>query len=51
MGAPFAAIANHQRLDAAISAPALLMSSLINASAAAAASFVFGRTVGWFWGY
>lgn len=47
---PLGAFANHQRLGSNTPPSALLISSVFNASAAAAASFIFGRLVGWAWG-
>ena len=47
---PLGALVNHQRLGNGMPASTLLISSCLNASATAAAAFVFGRVVGWFWG-
>jgi hypothetical protein len=47
---PLGAFAYHQRLGGDASPSVLLISSVFNASAAAAASFIFGRLVAWAWG-
>jgi hypothetical protein len=47
---PLGAFAHNQRPGSGVSASTLVISSVLNASAAAATSFVFGRLVGWVWG-
>jgi hypothetical protein len=46
----FGSFARYGQAESAIGLPVILLSSTLNAGAAAAASFALGRAIGWCWG-